>query len=300
MRRGILKRPGHERDISTFSELTTHHRRHPVFEIPLQDVAGVKEDLQPIYVKRSWVSQLAIFRGRLTHVPYWKILLRPFVLYAYPAIAFSTLIYSLSVVWLIVMSETLGQIFQAKPYNFSALSVGLLYIAPLIGGILGSSVAGKLSDILTRYMSRRNNGVYEPEFRLVLALPVALVTAFGLMGFGWSAYRHDPWIAPDVFFGAIAFGCSLGSTLSVSFVVDSYKEHAGEALVTMNLTKNVLGFIFSLWYNNALTAAGSRTVFVVLGVVQIVCCVFAIPMYIYGKRFRSWTFRKGMIDWLYE
>lgn len=300
MRAGILKpRPEHQRDISTFSELNTA-RRHPVFQVPASDVEGGKDEPHLVYVKKTWAQQLGVFNGRLTSTPYWKIMLRPFVLYAYPAIAYSTIVYSLSVVWLIVMSESLSQLFQAAPYGFSPLSIGLLYIAPFIGGILGSGVAGKLSDILTRYMSRKNNGIFEPEFRLMLALPVCLVTTLGLMGFGWSTYVKDPWIAPDVFFGCISFGCSLGSTMSISFVVDSYKQHAGEALVTLNLTKNTIGFIFSLWFNRALTARGSRTIFIILGIIQIICCLGAIPLYIYGKRCRSWTFRKGMIDWLYD
>lgn len=255
--------------------------------------------LPPKYVKRTWRQQLAITNGRLTQDPWWKIVLRPFALFAYPAILYATIVYSLSVVWLIVLSESLAQIFQAEPYNFSALSTGLLYVSPLVGGILGSSVAGKVSDLITRHMAKKNNGVYEPEFRLIMAAPVGIITVLGLMGFGWSAYEQDPWIAPTVFFGCISFGCSLGSTLSISFVVDSYRQHAGEALITLNLTKNTLGFIFSLWFNRALTADGSRTIFIILGMIQLVVCLAAIPMYIYGKRCRSWTFRSGMLDRLY-
>lgn len=38
---------------------------------------------------------------------------------------------------------------------------GLVYISPFIGGVLGTAVAGKVSDIIVRYMSRRNDGIYE-------------------------------------------------------------------------------------------------------------------------------------------
>ena len=36
-----------------------------------------------------------------------------------------------------------------------------MYISPFIGGVLGTAVAGKVSDIIVRYMSRRNDGIYE-------------------------------------------------------------------------------------------------------------------------------------------
>jgi len=52
-------------------------------------------------------------------------------------------------------------------------------------------------------MTRRNGGVFEPEFRLVMVALVALSTVLGLWGFGWSAQVEDPWIAPTVFFGVI-------------------------------------------------------------------------------------------------
>jgi hypothetical protein len=61
----------------------------------------------------------------------------------------------------------------------SSLSVGLLYVAPFIGGILGSSLAGKVSDIVCRFMSRRNGGVFEPEFRLFMIIPIAFSTVLG-------------------------------------------------------------------------------------------------------------------------
>src|SRR5438045_6733925 len=46
---------------------------------------------------------------------------------------------------------------------------------------------------------------------------------------------RDRWIVPTIFFGVISFGCSLGSTTAITFCVDSYRQYAGEALVTLNV-----------------------------------------------------------------
>lgn len=120
---------------------------------------------------------------------------RPFILFAYPAVLWSTVVYSLSIGWLIVLSESVSAIYRDRDsYNFTALQCGLIYISPFIGGVLGTAVAGKVSDIIVRWMSRRNDGVYEPEFRLVMAIPVCICTTIGLMGFGWSAEEKDAWI----------------------------------------------------------------------------------------------------------
>ena len=193
---------------------------------------------------KTFVQSLRVWNGRLTHANWFLVMLRPFILFTYPSVLWSALVYSLSVGWLIVLSESVSNIYRNKAsYNFSALGTGLVYLSPFIGGVLGTAVAGKVSDIIVRFMSRRNGGIYEPEFRLVMAAPIMISTVIGLMGFGWSAQEKDKWIVPTVFFGIISFGCSLGSTTSITFCVDSYRQYAGEALVTLNFSKSESFFL---------------------------------------------------------
>ncbi|KAK9387715.1 major facilitator superfamily domain-containing protein [Lipomyces mesembrius] len=248
--------------------------------------------------KKSFKDQLAITNGRLSKDFWWKAALRPLVLFAYPAILFSTLMYALSVVWLIVMSESVSEVFRQRPYNMSSTTVGLLYVSPFVGGILGTAVAGKISDMIVRVMTKRNNGTYEPEFRLLMVAAVAVSVAIGLMGFGWSAYDDDIWVVPTVFFGIISFGCCLGSTTAITFAVDSYRMYAGEALVTLNLTKNVLGFVFSLFTNTFIEHAGTKATFVTFGCIQLFVCLLAVPLYMFGKVFRRWTDQKQLMRYL--
>jgi len=187
---------------------------------------------------KSYRHSLRPWNGRLVKDKWFRVMIRPFILFAYPAVLWSSLVYALAVGWLIVLSESVAHIYEDTSYNFTPLQVGLVYISPFIGGVLGTAVAGKVSDLVVRYLARKNDGVYEPEFRLLMALPITLATVIGLMGFGWSAEERDNWIVPTVFFGVISFGCSLASTTAVTFVVDSYRVYAGEALVTLNVSKS--------------------------------------------------------------
>lgn len=247
---------------------------------------------------KTFVQALKPWNGRLNHSNWLKVLLRPFVLFTFPSVLWSALVYSLSIGWLIVLSESVSDIYRNKStYNFSALGTGLVYISPFIGGVLGTAVAGRVSDIIVRYLARRNGGIYEPEFRLVMAIPVAVSTAIGLMGFGWSAEERDQWIVPTLFFGIISFGCSLGSTTAITFCVDSYRQYAGEALVTLNFAKNIFhGLVFSLFFANWLESDGPKKTFLAIGGIQVACLFSTIPMYIYGKRARMWTVRKAWMN----
>ncbi|CAK3793188.1 MFS general substrate transporter [Lecanosticta acicola] len=248
--------------------------------------------------KQSWLQQLKPYSGRMSHDKWIRVATRPFILFAYPSLLWSALVYSLSVGWLIVLSESVTAIYKSRDtYNFSSLQAGLVYISPFVGGVLGTAVAGKFSDLLVRWLARKNGGLYEPEFRLIMAIPITITTVIGLMGFGWSAQEHDAWIVPTVFFGLISFGCSLGSTTSITFAVDSYRQYAGEALVTLNFSKNVLhGLVWSLFFNKWLESDGSKDVFLAIGVIQLALLLTTIPMYVYGKRARMWTVRRNLME----
>ncbi|CAK7273977.1 hypothetical protein SEPCBS57363_005926 [Sporothrix epigloea] len=247
---------------------------------------------------QTFVQQLRPWNGRLHYDNWLRVALRPFILFAYPAVLWSAIVYACSIGWLIVLSESVSVIYRAADtYNFSALSAGLIYVSPFVGGVLGTAVAGKVSDVVVLAMTRRNGGLYEPEFRLVMAAPVALTTIAGLVGYGWSVQAGDHWIVPTVFFGVISFGCSLGSTTSITFCVDSYRQYAGEALVTLNVTKNILhGLVFSLFFNSWLQSKGPKSVFVWLGVIQLILLSGTVPLYVYGKRARMWTARRNLME----
>ncbi|KAI1452620.1 MFS general substrate transporter [Annulohypoxylon moriforme] len=246
---------------------------------------------------KSFTQQLKIHHGRLNQDKWWKAAVRPLILFSYPSVLWSAAVYACSIGWLIVISESVAVIYREGRYQFNALQTGLIYISPFVGGVLGTAVAGKVSDIIVRAMARRNGGLYEPEFRLVMAIPVTVTTVIGLMGFGWSASVDDPWIVPTVFFGVVSFGCALGSTTSITFCVDSYRQYAGEALVTLNFSKNIFhGLVFSIFVTEWLTEDGSKMVFLWLGIIQLVLLLFTIPMYIFGKRARMWTVRKNFME----
>lgn len=246
---------------------------------------------------QSFIQQLKPYNGRLNPDEWLKVTIRPFILLSYPAVAYSSLIYACSIGWLIVISESVAVIYRGSYYNFDAMHAGYVYVGPFVGGVLGTAVAGKLSDVIVQFMARRNDGLYEPEFRLVMMLPVAITTGAGLIGFGWTAEDHDNWLIPTFFFSLVSFGCSLGSTTSITFVVDSYRQYAGEALVTLNICKNILhGLVFSLFVTHWLEADGSKTVYIWIGVMQMIATLFTIPMYIFGKRLRMWTVRQNFME----
>jgi MFS family permease len=248
-----------------------------------------------------FTTGLSIYNGKISAQKWRLVLIRPFILYSFPHICYAAFVYSFSVVWLIVICEVIAGIFTNKEtYNFTVIETGLIYISPFIGGCLGSLLGGRISDYVVRKCSKWNNGLYEPEFRLFMILPAVFTTTLGLMGFGWSAHRVDHWIVPVVFFGVMSFGCSLASTSGITLAIDAHKSFAQEALVTFNLLKNILGFVFSLFNNKFCDKSGYKNVFVVYGCIEIAIGLLAIPLYFYGKRARNWVENRHAIEYTYK
>lgn len=152
-----------------------------------------------------------------------------------PQVLFSFFAYGLTTSWLVVVGSVLAQTFTAPPYNFSISSVGLVSIAALVGAIIGAVISGPIADHITKAMSRRNNGVYEPELRLILVFITLIIGGMSFFGFGWSLQVQDPWIGPVVFYGLQYFGVGFMSIVVYGYLTDCHRDKAPEAFAAINL-----------------------------------------------------------------
>lgn len=104
----------------------------------------------------------------------------------YPATMFGFLSYSAALAWLLCVVNTNASIFQAPPYNFSPGINGLINIPGTIGVLAGSFCGGVLTDKFAEWMARRNNGVYEPETRLMTLIIPFFVVPIGLLMYSYQ------------------------------------------------------------------------------------------------------------------
>jgi hypothetical protein len=65
-----------------------------------------------------------------------KLISRPIMLLAFPIIVYSGFIYGCNIVWLSVLNATESMVLSNRPYSMSTSTVGLTFIAPLVGTTL--------------------------------------------------------------------------------------------------------------------------------------------------------------------
>jgi MFS family permease len=196
--------------------------------------------------------------------------------------------------WSVVFSIVSGVIFVSPPYNFSTSEAGLTSISPLIMTIIGEVVSGPLNDAICLYLARKNKGVYEPEFRLVLIFVVAILGTIGYFGFGLTIHHQTHWAGPVLTFGISNMALAFASTCLYGYVLDCYPKLNAEAFVALNF-RNFLAFGMSYVIQDWLVSAGTLNVFMVLGAVFLATCTTTIPLWIFGKKCRCWIARN---EWL--
>ncbi|KAF5010122.1 hypothetical protein FDECE_3708 [Fusarium decemcellulare] len=236
--------------------------------------------------RKTWLQGLKLYNGRFNDENYLRAILSPFVTLILPAVHWAAYAYGLTVAFSAAISVCLAQIFTVAPYNFSPGAVGLTVLSPLVGNIIGNFIPGPLADWLVTHMSRKNGGIYEPEFRNILCAPALVAGAAGFWGFGLSIHYRIHWFAPVFFFGLSAFGGAIMSLVSNTYLLDCHRKYAQDAYAAVTLIKAVSSFAISFFVNDWLTNHGPINVFFVIGSIHVLGCLYGLFLYVYGKRIR--------------
>ncbi|KAJ0424370.1 major facilitator superfamily domain-containing protein [Aspergillus carlsbadensis] len=245
----------------------------------------------------SYMRSLLPYSGYVNHISFWNTLIRPFYLIASPAVCWAVILFTTCISWLVLISLTISQIFSAPPYSFSVGAVGATNVASFVASLIGTIVAGPLVDGVATRLAKMNKGIFEPEFRLPIMITYLLFTATGFFAWGQSLYNLDPWPIPVIVCqGLINLGVQLGTTGVVTYVVDCHREKAGEAFATMNFIKNLFAFGLTFYVNGWIESQGVRNCFFTIGGITIGVTLLTVPMYIWGKRARSWVHRHRIAD----
>jgi len=124
---------------------------------------------EPVQRKLVTRRSLRIFSGRKTQEPFWKLCLRPFALFLYPSVLWAVLVQGALICWVSIMGVSLAIVMIGLQFNEA--ETGYMYGGAFVGALGAFVLAGLISDPTARFMTRRNGGVFEPEFRMVLVLP---------------------------------------------------------------------------------------------------------------------------------
>ncbi|KAF2280732.1 MFS transporter-like protein [Westerdykella ornata] len=276
----------------------------PEGENTVQGVAAADTGNDPPPPKASWKQSLMPFNGRKTDERYLHLLLRPFSLFFHPGILWACLIQGTLIGWTVMIGVVLAGIMLGPPLWFGEVETGYMYTGAFVGAVLGFVVSGLIADSSAKWLTRLNHGVYEPEFRLVLVIPQLILGCAGLYGFGFTAAdagRYG-WFWPDFFFALEVMGMVCGAVASALYIVDAHRDMSIEGFTCLLVFKNIFSFALTFKGFDWIVAGQIKPVFMAVASVQVGVCALTIPMYIFGKKNRSFFWRHNVFfkvtDWI--
>lgn len=116
------------------------------------------------------------------------------------------------------------QVLTAPPYKLDPAQIGLTKIPHMLAALVFAPLAGMLSDSIAKFLTRKNGGIFEPEFRLLLMIIAVPVSTASFIGFGIAAEQKQPvpWI---LFWGTMqSVSGPFGTQAAVSYILDCYPQ----------------------------------------------------------------------------
>ncbi|KAF5589020.1 major facilitator superfamily transporter [Fusarium subglutinans] len=219
----------------------------------------------------TFLDKIKIFRSEHVQgsVPLKGMLIRPFKYFSLSIVVFCGFMYGAVVCYFNALNGTASIILSAPPYSFKPSSVGLCYIANVVGVFLGSFFSGPGGDKLVLYLTRRNNGIREPEYRLWLYAVLLLLVPGGLLLWGVGAAHQ--------------VRCC---QIPLSYCIDCYTELGSDAIVTIILIRNTMSFAMGYGVTPWVTGMGYQSAFLVAAFVAMAQFSLAFVFIKYGKQLR--------------
>ncbi|KAK5135334.1 hypothetical protein LTR08_005438 [Meristemomyces frigidus] len=247
---------------------------------------------------RTYLQELRFWGKGDPNVNLLHTFIRPFVLIAYPTVAWSSLIYGLSLSWNVILGATTAQLFAPPPYEFDSSAQGLVFLSPLIGSLVGSYICGPFADTVANYYTKKNDGVREPEMRLPTCAIAAVITFIGAVVAGVTYNYRTHWAGPIVGYGILSAGAQMGATLAMTYSLDCHKELSAELMVTVSVAKSFIAWIWTWCINDWIVSSGLMTVFCIVAAINVAGYLTTLILYWKGKDIRVWIQKKDFLSLL--
>jgi hypothetical protein len=174
-----------------------------------------------------------------------KLIVRPVYAMLNPAVLWAIIIIAFSQLWNVVINLLVAQLFAVPPYNLSTAQVGYMFTGPIICGLLGCAICGLTSDPVCRFLAKRNEGIYEPEFRLVIMILNPIFCSLGYFLFGKLVAEEASIFVVSLVWGLAFISVQICSNAAGSYLVDAFRDISVEVFIISMAFKSFIFFGFS-------------------------------------------------------
>ncbi|KAE8361511.1 major facilitator superfamily domain-containing protein [Aspergillus caelatus] len=194
------------------------------------------------------------------------------ILFSFPAVAYTAITYGTILAWFSANASSGSYFLLDEPYKFSPSAIGLFHLGGFLGTFIATLTIPALNDWFIVRAAKNNGGIFEPEMRLWMSIPGALLNCAGLL-----------------IYGIYGFGFITTADVALTYLTDCYPDILGDALIAIVFIRNgfamVVRFAFTPWINGM----GIQNTFILIGMLALITVTLPILLMIYGKRARAST-----------
>ncbi|KAJ3796574.1 MFS multidrug transporter [Lentinula aff. detonsa] len=271
-----------------------------LFNRPVRSTNLEFADTEPISTAAKWYTPYTSFQI-YSREPWSKLpmdIISPLRYISRPTILLPSFANAITFTYTNVLLTVQIPALLGQKYQLNTQQIGLQFIAPFVGALLGEPFAGLGSDIWMQYCVKRAHGKRKVEWRLPFAIPGFLIAIVGLMVLGLRLQNTPSgvWnITPDIGSAIALFGQQIVTTVCTTYAIESQPEHTGQAAILVALIRQTYAFTGPFYFTDQFNAMGIvHACGLLSGLIGFgMCLIFACMMF--GKSWREKEASKGPI-----
>lgn len=199
----------------------------------------------------------------------------------------------------VFQAGTFAQVLIPPPYGFSFENLGYVQAGQIVDCLIFLPLLGYGSDFVIRMLSKRNNGLFKPEYRLIgIAIP-AIVGVICAVIYGQAAQwaddtlKHQPagrawhWSAIVIPYTGDFFSFLGANLVGLTYAIESFPNRAASMLAVICVGRGFISFGLSYATLPSITAIGYDGAMNAHAGIAAGLCLLAIPVYFTGPKIRG-------------
>ncbi|CAG8658273.1 16435_t:CDS:2, partial [Funneliformis caledonium] len=150
-------------------------------------------------------------------------------------------------------------------YELNSSQIGLVFLAPTSGYILGSVIGGKFSDYILQKVKAMHHGIMEPEMRLHSVWISALILPVSYITYGWLLSEEVDLVLPIIILFIAGFNGYIVQSCTSTYLVDVSPDNSASVQAANNFIRYSTSGIISAFAADIDESIGIGWTFTLIG-----------------------------------